>query len=112
MPNAGIQACRSTNWNSADAGLKRLHISSVSPNTSTDTTSAMLRASRASPSSSRTKSSTIAPAIGRAISVERIGNVISEKSAYKNKGHKGHKGHKANHGFSSLVSLVVTHHHK
>src|SRR5436190_2171161 len=52
MPNAGIQAWRSTNWKSALAALKRLHSSSVSANTSSDTISAIRRANGALRSSS------------------------------------------------------------
>ena len=40
MPNAGIHACRSTNWKSADAGSKRLQSSSVAANDESETTSA------------------------------------------------------------------------
>ena len=36
MPNAGIQAWRSTNWKSAERRLKRLHSSSVSAKTSSE----------------------------------------------------------------------------
>ncbi len=71
MPNAGIQAWRSTNWKSPDAVLKRIQSSSVSANTSSDTTSATLRASGALRSSSPlTNSSRMAPATGSA-TIER-----------------------------------------
>src|SRR4051812_23094000 len=82
MPNAGIHACRSTNWNSPEDTLKRLHSSSVSANTSSEMTSAMLRASGALCSSSpRTSSSRMAPATGNATSDERIGKCITVESA-------------------------------
>src|SRR5215217_1751661 len=77
MPNAGIQAWRSTNWKSPEAGLKRLHSSSVSANTSSEMVSAILRTIGAlSSSSPRTKSSRMAPATGSATSEVRIGKGI------------------------------------
>src|SRR6476469_8972312 len=78
MPKAGIQACRSTNWKSAEPALNLLHKSSVSANTSSETISATARANGALCSSSpRTKSSTTAPATGSATSELRIGKFIS-----------------------------------
>ena len=52
MPNAGIQAWRSTNWKSAEVGSNRAHSSSVTANTSSDTTSATFRISASCASSS------------------------------------------------------------
>src|SRR5689334_10218633 len=80
MPKAGIHARRSTNWKSAEVASKRLHSSSVSANTRTDTTSATFRASVECGSSSFRKARTIAPAIGRAMSEVRIGNVMAARS--------------------------------
>ncbi len=74
MPKAGIQAWRSTNWKSPDAGLKRLHSSSDSAKTSSEIVNAILRTAGALCSSSpRTKSSRMAPASGSAMSEVRIG---------------------------------------
>src|SRR6476469_3064108 len=82
MPNAGIHACRSTNWKSPDDALKRLHSSSVSANTSSEITSVTLRASGALCSSSpRTSSSRMAPATGNATRDDRIGNGITAEPA-------------------------------
>src|SRR3954471_9051761 len=84
MPNAGIHACRSTNWKSPDDTLKRLHSSTVSANTSSETTSAILRASGALCSSSpRTSSSRMAPATGNATRDERIGKGITVEPAQR-----------------------------
>src|SRR4051812_42535723 len=80
MPKAGIQACRSTNWKSAEAGSKRDHSSSVSANTSSEMTSAIWRTTRSLLSASRTNDKSRAPAIGSAISEERIGKCINVRS--------------------------------
>src|SRR5262249_32022604 len=77
MPNAGIQAWRSTNWKSALAGSKRVQSSSVSANTSSDTMSAIFWTSGSFSGVSRTNSSTSAPRIGRTINDVTIGNGIN-----------------------------------
>src|SRR5437867_10449927 len=77
MPNAGIHACRSTNWKSAVAGLNRLHSSNVSTNTSTETTRVVPRTSGACCSSRPMNSSSQAPTIGSAMSEVSIGKLMS-----------------------------------
>jgi len=68
--------------------LNRLHSASVSAKTSTEKVSATLRTSFSLCSSFRTKSSRMAPAIGRAINELRIGNftLITTKDTMDTKG--------------------------
>src|SRR5690348_2399782 len=78
MPNAGIQACCSTNWNSALAGSNFSQTSRVARNTTTEMPTASVRISRAFRLSRlSTSSRTSAPAIGSPMSEVRIGKFMS-----------------------------------
>src|SRR6478735_6366886 len=80
MPNCGIHAARSTNWNGVDADMsKRAHSNSVTPNVRIDTASAMLRIRPSfAPSRFGMARSSSAPMIGRVIArVSRPGTSLS-----------------------------------
>src|SRR5262245_56821529 len=76
MPKAGIHACRSTNWKSAELALKRAQSRSASANTRHATISATPRIVRSFCSLSRRQSSRSDPRSGSAISDDRIGKDI------------------------------------
>src|SRR5687767_2471497 len=74
MPKAGIQARRSTIWNSPDAESKRIQMTSVTANAASESASASQRiAPSRLPSRLGTSSSRIAPARGNAH--ERVSNM-------------------------------------
>src|SRR6187455_2668957 len=67
MPNAGIHATRSTNWNSADAELNPAHSASVTPKVASENASASQRIRPLRrPSALPTNSNTMAPTSGNA----------------------------------------------
>src|SRR5258705_7237144 len=74
MPNAGIQGCRSTSWNSGEAGLNDAHVASVTANTAIDTMSVIHRMSALRwPSALPTKTSSTAPATGSIHEIDNSG---------------------------------------
>ena len=74
MPNDGIQAWRSTNWKSADAGLKRAHKQQRLGEDQHRHDERDAADRRSFSSSSRRTSSSSEPTIGSATSEVRIGN--------------------------------------